>query len=121
VSSEPSARAASRQRNTLGEVAGAGVPSGEGSAGGAGGGGEDAEGAEVAAVAVAGFAAAGFAGGLVRAAGGRFAAVEAAGASVSSSANTGLGEIIVVGAVPASPVCIEPESFTAIRTGTLCV
>jgi hypothetical protein len=74
---------------------------------------------ELAAVVVAGFAAAGFAGGLVRAAGGFLAPALAAGASGSSSAKTGLGVIIVVGAVPASPVCNEPESFTAMRTGTL--
>jgi hypothetical protein len=106
------------QRKTLGEVAGAGVPSGEGSAGGAGGGGEDAEpDGAVAAVVVAGFAATGFAGGLVRAAGGRFAAAEAAGATGSSSAKTGFGEMTVVAEVPARS---EPPSFTATRTGILC-
>jgi hypothetical protein len=103
-------------------VAGAGVPSGEGSAGGAGGGGEDADPeVELAAVVVAGFAAAGFAGGLVRAAGGFLAPALAAEATGSSSAKTGLGEITVVGEVPASPDCSEPDSFTAIRTGTLWV
>ena len=76
--------------------------------------------AELAAVAVAGFAAAGFAGGLVRAAGGRLAAEPGAAATGSSSAKTGLGLITVVGAVPASPVCNEPKSLTATRTGTLC-
>ena len=120
MSSEPAARIRSLQRNTLGEVAGAGAPSGEGSAGGAGGGGEDAEGAELAAVAAAGFAATGFAGGLVRAAGGFLAPALAAPATGSSSAKTGLGEITVVGVVPASPDCSEPDSFTATRTGILC-
>ena len=101
------------------------MPSGEGSAGGAGGGGEDADpDAELellAAVVVAGFAAAGFAGGFARAAGGLLAAELDAGAIRSSSAKTGLGEIVVVGEVPASPDCSEPDSFTAMCTGTLCV
>jgi hypothetical protein len=84
------------------------------------GGGDDAEGAELAAVAVAGFAAVGLAGGLVRAAGGFLAPALAAAATGSSSAKTGLGEITVVGVVPASPDCSEPDSFTATRTGILC-
>ena len=71
----------------------------------AGGGGDEAGGgAEVAAVVVAGFA-------FARAAGGFMAA---------SSAMTGSGVMTVVGALPASPVCMELDSFTAMRTGTLC-
>ena len=84
------------------EVAACVVPSG---VGGAGGGGDEAGGgAEAAAVVVVGFA-------FVRAAGGFMAA---------SSAMTGSGVMTVVEAPPASPVCIELDSFTAIRTGTLC-
>jgi hypothetical protein len=90
------------QRSTFGCVEACVVPSG---VGGAGGGGDEAGGgAEVAAVVVAGFA-------FVRAAGGFMAA---------SSAMTGSGVMIVVGAMPASPDCMELDSFTAIRTGTLC-
>ena len=86
------------------------VLSGEGSAGGAGGGGDEAGGgAEIAAVVVAGF-------GFVRAAGGFMAA----GAKRSSSAMTGSGVMTVVEAMPASPVCMELDSFTEMRTGTLC-
>ena len=33
---------------------------------------------------------------------------------------TGSGVMTVVGALPASPVCMELNSFTAMRTGTLC-
>jgi hypothetical protein len=94
------------QRDTFGCV----VPGGEGSVGGASGGGDEAGGgAEVAAVVVAGFA-------FVRAAGGFMAA----GANGSSSAKTGSGVMTVVEAMPASPVCMELDSFIAIRTGTLC-
>ena len=64
---------------------------------------EAGRGAEVAAV-VLGFA-------FVRAAGGFMAA---------SSAMTGSGVMTVVEALPASPVCMELDSFTAMRTGTLC-
>ena len=86
----------------FGCVAACVMPSG---VGGAGGGGDEAGGgAEAAAVVVAGFA-------FVRAAGGFMAA---------SSAMTGFGVMTVAEALPASPVCIELESFTAIRTGTLC-
>jgi hypothetical protein len=71
----------------------------------AGGGGDDAGGgAEVAAVVVVRFA-------FVRAAGGFMAA---------SSAMTGSGVKTVVGAMPESPDCMELDSFTAMRTGTLC-
>jgi hypothetical protein len=85
------------------------VPSGVGSVGGAGGGGDEAGGgAEIAAVVVADF--------FVRAAGGFMAA----GANRSSSAMTGSGVMTVVDAMPASPVCMELDSFTAMRTGTLC-
>ena len=50
-----------------------------------------------------------------------FAFVRAAGGfTAASSAMTGSGVMTVVEALPASPVCIELESFTAIRTGTLC-
>jgi hypothetical protein len=77
----------------------------EGIVGGAGGGGDEAgRGAEVAAVVVAGFT-------FARAAGGFRAA---------SSAMTGSGVMALVGALPASPVCMELDSFTVIRTGTLC-
>jgi hypothetical protein len=90
------------QRSTFGCVAACVVPSG---VGGAGGGGDEAGGgAEVAAVVVAGFA-------FVRAAGGFMAA---------SSAMTGSAVMTVVGALPASPVCMELDSFAAMRTGTLC-
>jgi hypothetical protein len=76
----------------------------------AGGEGDDADGgAEVAAVVVAGFT-------FVRAAGGFMTA----GANRWSSAITGSGVMTVVGALPASPVCMELDSFTAMRTGTLC-
>jgi hypothetical protein len=82
----------------FGCVAACVVPSGEGSVGGVGGGGDEAGGgAEVAAVVVAGFA-------FVRAAGGFMAA---------SSAMTGSGVMTVVGALPASPVCMELDSFSA--------
>ena len=101
-------------------MAGAGAPSGEGSAGGVGGGGEDDDGAAVAAAAVAGFVAAGLALVFERAAGGFLAAGLCICAAGSSSAKTGFGEMTVVGAVPASPDCSEPPSFTAMRTGTLC-
>jgi hypothetical protein len=78
--------------------------------GGADGGGDEAGGAaEVVALVVAALVVAGFA--FVRAAGGFRAA---------SSAMTGSGVMTVVGALPASPVCMELDSFTAIRTGTLC-
>jgi len=81
------------------------VLSGEGNSGGAGGGGDEAVGGtEVAAVVVAGFA-------FARAAGGFMAA---------SSAMTGSGEMTVVAAAPESPDSIELNSFTAMRTGTLC-
>ena len=75
----------------------------------AGGGDEACRGAEVAAVVFAGFA-------FVRAAGG----FTAAGANGSSSAMTGSGVMTVFEAVPASPDCMELDSFTAMRTGTLC-
>ena len=95
------------QRSTFGCVAACVVPSG---VGGAGGGGKEAgAGAAVAAVVVAGLA-------FVRAAGGFMAP----GANRSSSAMTGSGVITVVEAMPASPVCMELDSFTAMRTGTLC-
>jgi hypothetical protein len=78
--------------------------------GGVGGGGDEAGGgAEIAAVAVAGF-------GFVRAAGGFMAA----GANRSSWAMTGSGVMTMVEAMPASPVCMELDSLTAICTGTLC-
>ena len=93
------------QRSMFGCVAACVVPSGVGGAGGDEAGG----GAEVAAVVVAGFA-------FVRAAG----CFMAAGANRASSTMTGSGVMTVVEALPASPVCIELESFTAIRTGTLC-
>ena len=88
------------QRSTFGCVAACVVPSGVGGAGG---------GAEVAAVVVGGFA-------FVRAAGG----FTAAGANGSSSAMTGSGVMTVFEAVPASPDCMELDSFTAMRTGRLC-
>jgi hypothetical protein len=47
----------------------------------------------------------------------RMDVVLAAGAS---SAMTGSGVMTVVGAAPASPDCMELDSFTAMRTGTLC-
>jgi hypothetical protein len=98
------------QRNTFGCVAAGVVPRGEGSGGGAGGGGDEAGGgAEIAAAVVAGFAFARPAGGFM-----------AAGANGSSSAMTGSGVMTVVEAMPASPVCMELDSFTAMRTGTLC-
>ena len=76
----------------------------------AGGGGDEAGGdTEVAAVVVAGFA-------FVRAAGGFMTA----GANGASSAMTGSGVMTVVGALPKSPDCMELDSFTAMRTGTLC-
>ena len=75
----------------------------------AGGGDEACRCAEVAAVVFAGF-------GFVRAAGG----FTAAGANGSSSAMTGSGVMTVFEAVPASPDCMELDSFTATRTGTLC-
>ena len=75
----------------------------------AGGGDEAGRGAEVATALFAGFA-------FVRAAGG-FMAV---GANGSSSAMTGSGVMTVVEAMPASPDCMELDSFTAMRTGTLC-
>jgi hypothetical protein len=91
--------------STFGCVAACVVPSGVGGAGGAGGGGDETSGgAEVAAVVVAGF-------GFARAAGGFKAA---------SWAMTESGVMTVVGALPASPVCMELDSFTAMRTGTLC-
>jgi hypothetical protein len=40
-------------------------------------------------------------------------------AAGASSAMTGSGVMTVVGALPASPVCMELDSFTAM-TGTLC-
>jgi hypothetical protein len=70
---------------------------------------EAGRGAEVAAAVFAGFA-------FVRAAGG-FMAV---GANGSSSAMTGSGVMTVFEAMPASPDCMELDSFTAMRTGTLC-
>jgi hypothetical protein len=86
------------------------VARGEGIVGGAAGGGDEAGGgSEVAAVVVAGFA-------FVRAACGFMAA----DANRWSSAMTGLGVMTVVGAMPASPVCMELDSFIAMRTGTLC-
>ena len=86
------------------------VATGEGIVGGAGGCGDEAGGgAEVAAVVVAGFA-------FVRAAGGFMTA----GANGASSAMTGSGVMTVVGALPESPDCMELDSFTAMRTGTLC-
>jgi hypothetical protein len=86
------------------------VPSGVGIVGGAGGGGDEAGGgAGLAAIFIAGFA-------VVRAAGGFMAA----GANRSSWAMTGSGVMTVVEAMPASPVCMELDSLTAIRTGTLC-
>ena len=90
--------------STFGCVAACVVPSG---VGGAGGGGDEAGGgAEVAAVVVAGFAFARAAGGFIP--------------HAASSAMTGSGVMTVVGALPASPVCMELDSFTAMRTGTLC-
>src|SRR6516225_720760 len=90
-------RACTIQRSTFGCVAACVVPS---RVGGAGGGGDEAGGgAEAAAVVVVGFA-------FVRAAGGFMAA---------SSAMTGFGVMTVVEALPASLVCIELDSFTAIR------
>ena len=77
--------------------------------GGSGGGGEAGGDATVVAVFVAGFA-------FVRAAG----ALIAAGLNGSSSAMTGSGVMTVAGATPASPDCIELDSFNAIRPGTLC-
>jgi hypothetical protein len=44
----------------------------------------------------------------------------AAGANRASSAVTGSGVMTVVEAAPASPDCIELDSLTAMRTGTLC-
>jgi len=81
------------------------VAKAEGIVGDAGGGGDEAGGggAEVAAVVVAAF-------GFV------CAAVDFMAAS---SAVTGSGVMTVVGATPASPDCIELDSFTAMRTGTL--
>jgi hypothetical protein len=38
----------------------------------------------------------------------------------ASSAVTGSGVMTVVGAMPESPDCMELDSFTAMRTGTLC-
>ena len=73
------------------------------------GGDEACRGAEVAAVVFTGFA-------FVRAAGG----FTAAGANGSSSAMTESGVMTVFEAVPASPDCMELDSFTATRTGTLC-
>jgi hypothetical protein len=70
----------------------------------AGGGGDEAGGGVEVAVVVAGFA-------FVRAAGGFM---------VASSAMTGSGVMTVVGARPESPDCMELDSFTAMRTGTLC-
>jgi len=90
------------QRDAFGSVAACVVPSGVGGAGG--GGGEAGGGAEVAAVVAVGFA-------FVRAAGGFMAA---------SSAMTGSGVMTVVAAAPESPDSIELNSFTAMRTGTLC-
>jgi hypothetical protein len=71
--------------------------------------GEAGCGAEVAAVVFAGFA-------FVRAAGGFMAP----GANGANSAMTGSGVITVVGVMPESPDCMELDSFTAMRTGTLC-
>jgi hypothetical protein len=76
-------------------------------------------GADVAVAAGAGFAATGFGGFFVRAAGG-FVAGPRAAATGSSSAMIGFGVMIVAGTVPASPDCMEPDSLTAMRTGTLC-
>jgi len=84
------------------------VARGEGIVGGAACGGDEG-GADVAAAVVAGFV-------FVRAAGGFMTA----GANRWSSAMTGSGVTTVVGALPASPVCMELDSFTAMRTGTLC-
>jgi hypothetical protein len=99
------------QRNTFGCVPTGVVPGGEAGGGGnAGGGGDEAGGnAEVVAVFVARFA-------FVRAAGGFMTA----GANGSSSAVMGSGVMTVVGAMPASPDCMELDSLTEIRTGTLC-
>jgi hypothetical protein len=97
------------QRDTFGCVAAGVVPSGEGVVGAGGGGDEAGGGADVAAFVVAGFA-------CVRAAGGFMAA----GANRSSSAMTGSGVMTGVGGMPASPDCMELDSFTAMRTGTLC-
>jgi len=72
-------------------------------------GGDGGDDAEVVAVFVARFA-------LVRAAGGFMTA----GANGSSSAVTGSGVMTLVAAMPASPDCMEPDSLTAMRTGTLC-
>jgi hypothetical protein len=96
------------------DVAGGGDEAGGGAevaaADDAGGGGNEARGgAEVAAAVFAGFA-------FVRAAGGFMAA----GANGSSSAMTGSGVMTVFEAMPASPDCMELDSFTAMRTGTLC-
>jgi hypothetical protein len=84
------------QRNTFGCVA-------------TGGGDEAGGDAEVVAVFVARFA-------FVRAAGGFMTP----GANGSSSAVTGSGVMTVVGAMPASPDCMELDSLTAMRTGRLC-
>jgi hypothetical protein len=73
------------------------------------GGDEAGGGAEVAAVVFAGFA-------FVRAAGD----FTTAGVKGASSAMTGSGVMSVVGALPDSPDCTEFDSFTAMRTGTLC-
>ena len=65
--------------------------------------------AELAAVVVARFA-------FVRAAGGFMTP----GANGARSAMTGSGVMTVVRALPESPDCMELNSFTAMRTGTLC-
>jgi hypothetical protein len=96
------------------DVAGGGDEAGGGAevaaADDAGGGGNEARGgAEVAAAVFAGFS-------FMRAAGGFMAA----GANGSSSAMTGSGVMTVFEAMPASPDCMELDSFTAMRTGTLC-
>jgi hypothetical protein len=44
----------------------------------------------------------------------------AGGFMAASSAMTGSGVMTVVGVTPESPDCIELDSFTAMRTGTLC-
>ena len=99
----------SYQRTFDGIAAGV-APSGDGIGGGAGNGGDDAGGAvEAPAVFVAAFA-------FVRVAGDFMAA----GANGSSSATIGSGLTTVVEAMPASPDCIELDSFTVMRTGTLC-
>lgn len=98
------------QRNTFGCVPTCVAPGEEAGGGDAGGGGDEAGGdAEVVAVFVARFA-------FARAAGGFMTP----GANGSSSAVTGSGVMTVVGAMPASPDCMELDSLTAMRTGTLC-